>query len=48
VVNAFRQGFYWPTAVADATRIVRSCQGCQFYVRQTHLPAQTLQTIPIT
>jgi hypothetical protein len=28
VGNAFRQGFYWPTAVADATRIVRSCQGC--------------------
>jgi hypothetical protein len=24
VGNAFRQGFYWPTAVADATRIVRS------------------------
>jgi ribonuclease HI len=48
VGNAFRQGFYWPTAVADATRIVRSCQGCQFYVRQTHLPTQALQTIPIT
>jgi ribonuclease HI len=48
VGNAFRQGFYWPTAVADATRIVRACQGCQFYARQTHLPAQTLQTIPIT
>jgi ribonuclease HI/transposase InsO family protein len=48
VGNAFRQGFYWPTAVADATRIVRSCQGCQFYERQTHLPAQALQTIPIT
>jgi hypothetical protein len=48
VGNAFRQGFYWPTTVADATRIVRSCQGCQFYVRQTHLPAQALQTIPIT
>jgi ribonuclease HI len=46
--NTFRQGFYWPTAVADATRIVRSCQGCQFYARQTHLPAQALQTIPIT
>jgi ribonuclease HI len=30
VGNAFRQGFYWPTAVADATRIVRSCRGCQF------------------
>jgi ribonuclease HI len=48
VGNAFRQGFYWSTAVADATRIVRSCQGCQFYARQTHLPAQALQTIPIT
>jgi hypothetical protein len=48
VGNAFRQGFYWPTAMADATRIVRSCQGCQFYARQTHLPAQALQTIPIT
>jgi ribonuclease HI len=48
VGNAFRQGFYWPTAVANATRIVRSYQGCQFYARQTHLPAQALQTIPIT
>jgi ribonuclease HI len=48
VVNAFRQGFYWPIAVADATRIVRSCRGCQFYARQTHMPAQALQTIPIT
>jgi hypothetical protein len=48
VGNAFLQGFYWPTAVADATRIVRSYRGCQFYARQTHLPAQTLQTIPIT
>jgi hypothetical protein len=48
VGNAFQQGFYWPTAVADATRIVRTCEGCQFYARQTHLPAQALQTIPIT
>jgi transposase InsO family protein len=48
VGNAFRQGFYWPTAVADATRIVRSCRGCQFYAKQTRLPAQALQTIPIT
>jgi ribonuclease HI len=48
VGNAFRQGFYRPTAVADATRIVRTCEGCQFYARQTHLLAQALQTIPIT
>jgi ribonuclease HI len=31
--NAFRQGFYCPTVIANATRIVRSCQGCQFYAR---------------
>jgi hypothetical protein len=48
VGNAFCQVFYWPTAVADATRIVRSCRGCQFYARRTHLPAQALQTIHIT
>jgi ribonuclease HI len=48
VGNAFRQGFYWPTVVPDATRIVRSCQGCQFYARQTHLPDQALQAKPIT
>jgi hypothetical protein len=34
--NAFRQGFYWPTAVADATRIVHTCEGCQFYARQNY------------
>jgi hypothetical protein len=31
VGNTFRQGFYWPTAVADASEIVRTCEGCQFY-----------------
>jgi transposase InsO family protein len=34
--------------VANATRIVCTCQECQFYARQTHLPAQALQTIPIS
>ena len=48
VGNVFRQGFYWPTAVADATDVVRTCEGCQFYSRKTHLPAHVLQTIPIT
>jgi hypothetical protein len=30
VGNAFRQGFYWPTAFADAdaSEIVRTCEGC--------------------
>ena len=48
VGNAFRQDFYWPTAVADATDVVRTCEGCQFYARKIHLPAHALQTIPIT
>jgi ribonuclease HI len=30
VGNAFHQGFYWPIAVADASEIVRTCEGCQF------------------
>jgi transposase InsO family protein len=47
VGNAFRQGFYWPTAVADASEIVRTCEGCRFYARKTNLPAHTLQTIPV-
>jgi transposase InsO family protein len=48
VLKAFRQGFYWRMAVADSKDIVRHCEGCQFYARQTHLPTQALQTIPIT
>jgi hypothetical protein len=48
VGNAFHQGFYWPTAVADANEVVRTCEGCQFYTHKTNLQAHTLQTIPIT
>jgi transposase InsO family protein len=48
VGNAFRQGFYWPTAVADANEIVCACEGCQFYTRKTNLPTHALQTIPVT
>jgi transposase InsO family protein len=48
VGNAFRQGFYWPTAVADASEIMRTCEGCQFYARKSNLPTHVLQTIPVT
>jgi hypothetical protein len=48
VGNAFRQGFYWTTAVADASEIVRTYEGCQFYARKSNLPAHILQTIPVT
>ena len=46
VVKAFRSGFYWPTALADARNIVRRCPGCQFFSKQQHIPAQALRTIP--
>ncbi|XP_039827377.1 uncharacterized protein LOC120689108 [Panicum virgatum] len=48
VGNVFRQGFYWPTAVADTTDVMRTCEGFQFYAQKMHLPAHALQTIPNT
>jgi transposase InsO family protein len=48
VGNTFLQGFYWPTAVVDASEIVRTCEGSQFYARKTNLPAHVLQTVPVT
>jgi len=48
VGNAFRQDFYWPTAIADAIELVRSCHGCQFYAKQTHLPTHAIQMIHFT
>ena len=26
--KAFHSGFYWPTALNDATELVRSCEAC--------------------
>jgi len=46
VEKAFRAGFYWPTAVADAEKLVRRCEGCQFFAKRTHVPAHEIQTIP--
>jgi IS30 family transposase len=48
VAKAFRHGFFWLTAKADAESIVEKCKGCQFYARQPLVPAQDLKTIPIT
>jgi hypothetical protein len=28
VAKAFRQGFYWPTALRDADQLVKHCNGC--------------------
>jgi hypothetical protein len=37
VSKTFRAGFYWPSAVADAEKLVRHCEGCQFFTKQTHI-----------
>ena len=46
--KAFRYGFYWPTALKDATELVKSCEACQFQAKQVHQPVQGLQTIPLS
>jgi hypothetical protein len=28
VGKAFQHGFYWPTALQDATKMVKSCEAC--------------------
>jgi hypothetical protein len=46
VGKAYRAGFWWPTAVSDAEDLVRRCQNCQFFSKQSHVPAHNLITIP--
>ena len=48
VSKAFRTGFYWPTARADAQDLVQRCTGCQLFANQSHMPPTALQTIPVT
>jgi hypothetical protein len=48
VGKAFRQGFYWPTLLANAQTLVWSYETCQFHSKNTHKPAQALQTIPLS
>jgi hypothetical protein len=46
VGKTFRHGFYWPTALQDAIKLVKTCRACQFHAKQIHTPAQMLQMIP--
>jgi hypothetical protein len=48
VGKAFRSRFYWLTAKNDAIELVQKCEACQFLSKQQHLPAQQMQTIPVT
>jgi hypothetical protein len=46
VGKAYRSGFYWSTALANAQDLVPWCKGCQFFAKQQHVSAQVLRTIP--
>jgi hypothetical protein len=45
VGKAFWARFYWPSAIVDAKALVHHYEGCQFFTKQIHVPAQALQTI---
>ena len=46
--KAMRYGFFWPSTLADAEELVRTCNGCQHFRKQKHTPSAALKTIPIT
>jgi hypothetical protein len=46
VGKAFRAGFYWPSIVADAEKLVRHYDRCHFFMKRIHVPAHEIQTIP--
>ena len=45
--NAFRQGFYWPTAVGDATDVVRTCEGCSSRLETHTSPCTSCRQSPL-
>ena len=42
------KGFFWATALQDATALVTKCEACQFHSKKLHQPTQALQTIPLS
>jgi len=46
VGKAFRADCYWLSVVSDVEKLVRHCEGCQFFAKKTHVPAHEIQTIP--
>src|SRR6185436_15351027 len=46
VGKAFREGFYWPSAVADAHKVVRKCPNCQRHAPYNKFPPDKVQLLP--
>ena len=46
VGKAFREGFYWPLAMADAHDVVRTCPNCQRHAPYSKFPPDEVQLLP--
>ena len=46
VGKGFREGFYWPSAVADAHEVVRTCPNCQKHAPYNKFPPDEVQLLP--
>lgn len=44
--KAFREGFYWPSAIADVHEIVRTCPNCQKHAHYSKFPPEEVHLIP--
>ncbi|KAL2237670.1 UNVERIFIED_CONTAM: hypothetical protein Sindi_0958700, partial [Sesamum indicum] len=43
--KALRQGFFWPTMLSDAHRLVRRCRACQEHANINHQPAALMHPL---
>ena len=43
--KTLRQGYYWPTMLKDATKLVRKCKVCQEHAKISHLPSEPLTSV---
>ena len=43
--KTFRQGYYWPTMLKDATELVKKCKIYQEHAQISHLPSKPLTLI---
>ena len=45
VGKTLRQGYYWPTMLKDATKLVRKCKAYQEHAKISHLPSEPLTSV---
>ena len=43
--KVLRQGYYWPTMLRYATKLVKKCKVCQEHAKISHLPSEPLTSV---